>query len=83
VQQIIATTHNPYLVDEFLDTPEAVVIVEKSEGRSTLVNMDDRLARFLEKDEPLELPLGQILFSGLADAPPPARLPASKSPTSV
>jgi predicted ATPase len=74
ISQIIATTHNPYLVDEFLETPEAVVIVEKTEGRSTLVNMDERLARFLEKGESLDLPLGQVLFSGLADAPPPASL---------
>jgi len=78
ISQIIATTHNPYLVDEFLETPESVVIVEKTEGRSTLVNMDERLARFLENGESLDLPLGQVLFSGLADAPPPAALPAVK-----
>jgi len=83
VQQIIATTHNPYLVDEFLEMPQSVVIVEKTEGRSTLVNMDERLARFLEKEESLELPLGQILFSGLADAPPPARVPVSKNTAST
>ena len=72
VTQIIATTHNPYLVDEFLEEPEAVVLVEKQDGQSTLANMDDRLKTFLENGEDLELPLGQILFSGLADAPPPA-----------
>lgn len=74
VSQIIATTHNPYLVDEFIEEPEAVVIVEKYNGCSTLANMDERLARFLERDEELEMPLGQVLFSGLADAPPPARV---------
>lgn len=78
VSQIIATTHNPYLVDEFLEAPEAVVIVEKAEGRSTLVNMNERLARFLDSGQSLDLPLGQVLFSGLADAPPPATLPAVK-----
>lgn len=82
VGQIIVTTHNPYLVDEFIDTPEAVVIVEKQKGRSTLVNMDERLAQFMTDDQIDQLPdgnlpLGQILFSGLADAPPPARLPAA------
>lgn len=73
--QMIATTHNPYLVDEFKDDPEAVVIVEKKDGCSTLVNMDERLRTFLAGGEELELPLGQVLFSGLADAPPPATIP--------
>lgn len=65
--QIIATTHNPYLVDEFKEDPSSIVIVEKQEGRSTLANMDERLRSFLEEGEPLEMPLGQVLFSGLAD----------------
>lgn len=72
--QIIATTHNPYLVDEFKDDPESIVIVEKHEGRSTLANMDDRLRTFLAEGESLDMPLGQALFSGLADAPPPVRV---------
>ncbi len=29
---IVATTHNPYLVDCFQERPESVVIVEKKEG---------------------------------------------------
>jgi hypothetical protein len=80
VTQIIATTHNPYLVDEFIDEPEAVVLVEKHDGRSTLVNLDDRLKLYWEQGEqldPEEMPLGQFLFSGFADAPKPARVPAT------
>lgn len=80
VTQIIATTHNPYLVDEFIDEPEAVVLVEKRDGRSTLVNLDDRLKLFWEQGESLdrdEMPLGQFLYSGFADAPPPARVPTT------
>lgn len=78
--QIIATTHNPYLVDEFKDDPESVVIVEKHRGCSTLANMDDRLRSFLDEGESLDMPLGQALFSGLADAPPPVRVGEAAHP---
>ena len=74
VGQIIATTHNPYLVDEFIDQPEAVVLVEKHNGCSTLANLDDRLAVLLNRPSGLEEPLGQALFTGLADAPPPRKV---------
>ncbi|MFT5471065.1 MAG: putative ATPase [Verrucomicrobiales bacterium] len=73
--QVIATTHNPYLIDYFENEPEAVVIVEKNEGYSTLANLDDRLAKFerVAGDED-EVPLGQMWFSGLVGGTPkPAR----------
>ncbi len=73
--QIIATCHNPYLIDEFEEEPEAVVIVEKENGASTLSNMDERIAALLE-DGKLELPLGEIWFSGLAGGVPQPRLPS-------
>lgn len=40
--QIVATTHNPYLVDEFHGREEAVVIVEKENGEMTFTTLDLR-----------------------------------------
>ena len=69
--QIIATSHNPYLIDYFEDEPEAVVIVEKEDGCSTLANLDDRLANFdWDASDDDELPLGQMWFSGLVGGTP-------------
>ena len=69
--QIIATSHNPYLIDQFQDEPEAVVLVEKQDGNSTLANLDDRL-RAVDWDSPTveEMPLGQMWFSGLVGGVP-------------
>lgn len=60
VPQIIATTHNPYLVDLFKGNEEAVVIVEKKEGYSTFTELSDRLEEMDEGDAPL----GELWFSG-------------------
>lgn len=69
--QIIATSHNPYLIDEFQDEPEAIVLVEKVDGMSTLANLDDRL-KAIDWDSPTvdEMPLGQMWFSGLVGGVP-------------
>ncbi|MDI1315375.1 ATP-binding protein [Prosthecobacter sp.] len=69
--QIIATSHNPYLIDYFQDQPEAVVLVEKKDGMSTLANLDDRL-KAIDWDSPTveEMPLGQMWFSGLVGGVP-------------
>ncbi|HYV27806.1 MAG TPA: AAA family ATPase [Candidatus Eisenbacteria bacterium] len=69
--QIIATTHNPYLVDCFQDEPEAVVIVEKKDGASTL----DTLAQKLEgldydNIKAADMPLGNLWFSGFVGGVP-------------
>ncbi len=73
--QILATTHDPYLIDEFKDTPEAVVIVEKKDGASTLSNLDERLKVIRAPGEDLEMPLGQVWFSGLVGGVPRMKLP--------
>jgi predicted ATPase len=78
--QILATTHDPYLIDEFRDAPEAVVIVEKKDGASTLSNLDERLAAMLEPGEELEMPLGQVWFSGLVGGVPVMKLPEILKP---
>ena len=73
--QILATTHDPYLIDEFKDTPEAVVIVEKKDGASTLSNLDERLKAIRQPGEELDMPLGQVWFSGLVGGVPKMKLP--------
>jgi len=73
--QILATTHDPYLIDEFRDTPEAVVIVEKKDGASTLSNLDERLAVLRDAGADLEMPLGQVWFSGMVGGVPAMKLP--------
>jgi len=64
--QIIATTHNPYLVDEFQGHEEAVVIVEKNEGQTQFTT----LAEKLEAIEPIEEPLGSLWYSGVVGGVP-------------
>ncbi|MEM7130218.1 MAG: AAA family ATPase [Chloroflexota bacterium] len=64
--QIVATTHNPYLVDEFKDREESVIIVEKHEGATTFTS----LSKKLENLEPYEEPLGQLWYSGIAGGVP-------------
>ncbi|MEQ1862341.1 MAG: AAA family ATPase [Chthoniobacteraceae bacterium] len=73
--QILATTHDPYLIDEFRETPEAVVIVEKKDGASTLANLDEHLSRLRTHGADLDMPLGQLWFSGMVGGVPGARLP--------
>ena len=73
--QILATTHDPYLIDEFRDTPEAVVIVDKRDGASTLTNLDERLKALLDPGEDLDMPLGQVWYSGMVGGVPRMKLP--------
>ena len=73
--QIVATTHNPYLLDEFEDMPEAVVVVEKKDGASTLSNLDERLRAILKPGAELEMPLGELWFSGSLGGVPGMKLP--------
>lgn len=68
---IIATTHNPYLVDQFIDDKEAVIIVEKKDGASTLSTLADRLKGLdYESTSPEDVPLGSLWFSGLVGGIP-------------
>ncbi len=64
--QIIATTHNPYLVDEFKDHEEAVIIVEKEGGQTKFTTLAEKLAVI----EPVEEPLGSLWYSGLVGGVP-------------
>lgn len=68
---ILATTHNPYLVDCFQDDKEAVIIVEKKDGASTLSTLADRLKDLdYDKVDPDDMPLGNLWFSGLVGGVP-------------
>ena len=64
--QIIATTHNPYLLDQFRDNEDAVIIVEKEKGETTFTTFEERL-RHLEPDEE---PLGALWYSGFVGGIP-------------
>ena len=58
--QIFVTTHSDILVDALTDTPEAVVICEKSDGATQLNRLDpEKLARWLE-----DYRLGQLWSQG-------------------
>lgn len=65
--QIIATTHNPYLVDQFKGHEDAVIVVEKKDGQTTFTSLAERI-KHLEPEE--EDPLGQLWFSGFVGGVP-------------
>lgn len=68
---ILATTHNPYLVDAFQDDKKAVIIVEKKDGASTLASLEQKLEGIdYDKVDPDDLPLGQLWYSGLIGGTP-------------
>jgi predicted ATPase len=68
---ILATTHNPYLVDCFQDDKEAVIVVEKKNGESTLSTLASRLEGLdYDKVDPEDMPLGNLWFSGFVGGVP-------------
>jgi len=78
---ILATTHNPYLVDCFQDDKEAVIIIEKKDGASTLSTLASKLEGLeYDKVDPEDMPLGNLWYSGLVGGVPlpRARRPARK-----
>lgn len=68
---LLASTHNPYLVDCFMERQEAVIVVEKNEGVTTLANLDERMESYAYDEETAgEMPLGSLWFSGLVGGVP-------------
>ncbi|HWB07412.1 MAG TPA: AAA family ATPase [Verrucomicrobiales bacterium] len=68
---VIATTHNPYLVNYFRDDKEAVVLVEKENGESKLIPLTDRINDLHDSNGDVEeMPLGDLWFSGLLGGVP-------------
>jgi predicted ATPase len=65
--QVIATTHSPYLLDQFRDHPEEVVIAQKHGRSATFERLIDRP----DLDELLkEGSLGDMWFSGILGGVP-------------
>jgi len=62
--QIIATTHNPYVVDRFKDHESAVLMVEKIQGCTHFTTLAEKIQHL----DPGEDPLGALWYSGMADA---------------
>ena len=68
---ILATTHNPYLVDCFQDQKDAVIIVEKKDGASTLTTLAKKIEGLdYETVDPEDMPLGSLWYSGLVGGAP-------------
>lgn len=68
--QIIATTHNPYLLDCFGDDPDSVLLVEKEASASRLVPVGDELRRLRANGSPESMSLAKLYLSGfLSEAP--------------
>ena len=64
--QIIATTHNPYLVDEFAGDEDSVVVVEKKDSNTSFTKLSDKLHGLDGLDESL----GGKWYSGLVGGVP-------------
>ena len=68
---ILATTHNPYLVDCFQEQKDAVIIVEKKDGASALTTLAKKLEGLdYETVDPEDMPLGSLWYSGLIGGTP-------------
>lgn len=67
---IIATTHNPYLVDAFQDAKECVLLVEKVDGASILVPLTEKLKGLDYEQEETQVSLGELWYSGLVGGVP-------------
>jgi predicted ATPase len=67
---IIATTHNPYLVDAFQDAKECVLLVEKVDGASVLVPLTKKLEGLDYDKEEAQVSLGELWYSGLVGGVP-------------
>lgn len=65
--QVIATTHSPYLLDQFRDHPDEVVIAEKHGRQATFSRLSDRsdINELLQDGS-----LGDIWFSGVLGGVP-------------
>ncbi|MGH8020546.1 MAG: AAA family ATPase [Opitutaceae bacterium] len=65
--QVVATTHSPYVLDLFADTPEDVIVATKGEGAATFQRLDaiPELSEMLESGR-----LGDLWYSGILGGVP-------------
>lgn len=77
--QVIATTHSPYLLDQFRDHPEEVVIAQKQGRSADFMCLSDRpdLAELLQEGS-----LGDLWYSGILGGVPEEPEPGLKARTS-
>ena len=81
---IIATTHNPYLVDCFAEKRDSVILVEKKDGATTLSTLEERLRTIDYTDADAEdMPLGNLWFTGLVGGVPEFLKPRNKKDEST
>lgn len=64
--QIVATTHNPYFVDQFLGDEDGVLIVEKTNAETSFVTLRERMTAL----GPATDTLGGTWYSGLVGGVP-------------
>lgn len=68
--QVIATTHSPYMLDQFRDHPEEIVIAQKVEDNVRF----ERLSERKDLDEILhDAHLGEVWYSGILGGVPAER----------
>ncbi|MFZ5495888.1 MAG: AAA family ATPase [Verrucomicrobiota bacterium] len=65
--QVVTTTHSPYLLDQFRDHPEEVVLASKQGGEATFERLSDR-ADILAMAK--EAHLGDLWYSGILGGVP-------------
>jgi hypothetical protein len=81
--QIIATTHNPYFVDQFVDDEDSVLLVEKTDANTSFTPLSQRLAELGDRGD--DNTLGEVWYSGMVGATPkrdPKHLPTLSDPKS-
>ncbi|MEZ5329305.1 MAG: AAA family ATPase [Verrucomicrobiales bacterium] len=61
--QIIATSHNPYLLDCFQEDPDSVLLIEKENGASTIRSLGPELQKLREQGG-ASLALSKLYLSG-------------------
>jgi predicted ATPase len=74
--QVIATTHSPYLLDQFREHPEEVILASKQGPAATLERLSDR-ADILELMK--ETHLGDLWYTGILGGVP-GEIPADGKP---
>jgi predicted ATPase len=69
--QILVSTHSPYFLDHFAETPEVVRVVDQVDGVSRVRSLPDVFAELgLGPDEMRKQPLGDQWYSGIFEGAP-------------
>ena len=64
--QVLISTHSPYILDYFYETPEAVRVVNRIRGKTTVLCLLDAVGKYgITRDQLREAPLGEQWYAGL------------------